>query len=50
MFCCVTNPDLARLLAGEAPVMPDEREGRLVAGAILIQVRVLLLLGALPWS
>lgn len=50
MFCCVTDPDLARLLAGEAPARPDERVGRLVAGALLFQVLVLLLLGALPWS
>lgn len=50
MFCCVTDPDLARLLAGEADASPDERHSPWLIGALAVQALCLLALGALPWG
>ncbi|WP_176556247.1 hypothetical protein [Rubellimicrobium rubrum] len=49
MFCCVTDPDLARLLAGKAEGMPDHRESRWLLGALVLETFCLLALGAVPW-
>ncbi len=46
MYCCIPDPALASLLAGEHEVL---REARWVAGALALQALALLVIGGLPW-
>ncbi|EYD76409.1 hypothetical protein Rumeso_02021 [Rubellimicrobium mesophilum DSM 19309] len=50
MFCCIPDPALACLLAGDGEAMADAREGRWVAAILLAEALALLMLGSLPWS
>jgi hypothetical protein len=49
MFCCIHDPTLASLLAGNEKDMPNAREPLLVAGFLGLHVLCLLSLGAWVW-
>lgn len=49
MFCCLPDPCLANLLAGETLDIPNDREALWVIGALIVQLLALLAAGALPW-
>lgn len=49
MFCCIHDPTLASVLAGQETAMPDARESPLIAGFLGLHVLCLVGLGAWPW-
>jgi len=49
MFCCIHDPNLASLLAGDDAAMPDANESLVICGVLALEILCLLALGSVPW-